>query len=290
MDEITPNEIARTLSVTGLTFRNWLRSEKAAGHPLLAGHEYRSRYRFTRAEADQLIAEYRASQQRTGTGAGPACGPAGDDARIARNTAGEPSPIGAPIATRSRGRGDRRASAVRGPGPPRHRGVAGRGGAHLADLLRSGLRAVIVGINPSPVSVAAGHYYQGANGKRWWAALREAGILPDGDGWEDDRLFAAGIGFTDLVKRATARETGLHPGEREHGRKLLQERLDGLGVERVLFVYKSSARELLGPFPGWGLRPGRPVAGAKAWVMCGPMAPGADRVKAIGQLRAWWRG
>jgi TDG/mug DNA glycosylase family protein len=159
----------------------------------------------------------------------------------------------------------------------------------LADLLRSGLRAVIVGINPSPVSVAAGHYYQGANGKRWWAALREAGILPDGDGWEDDRLFAAGIGFTDLVKRATARETGLHPDEREQGRTLLQERLDGLGVERVLFVYKSSAKEVLGPFPGWGLRPGRPVAGNKAWVMCGPMAPGADRVKAIRQLRAWWR-
>jgi hypothetical protein len=28
----------------------------------------------------------------------------------------------------------------------------------LADLLRPGLRAVVVGINPSPVSVAAGHY------------------------------------------------------------------------------------------------------------------------------------
>jgi predicted transcriptional regulator len=41
VDEVTPNEIARTLGVTGLTFRNWLRSEKVAGHPLLAGHEYR---------------------------------------------------------------------------------------------------------------------------------------------------------------------------------------------------------------------------------------------------------
>ena len=33
----------------------------------------------------------------------------------------------------------------------------------LADLFRHGLRAVVVGINPSPVSVAAGHYYQGSS-------------------------------------------------------------------------------------------------------------------------------
>lgn len=64
MDEVTPNEIARTLGVTGLTFRNWLRSEKVAGHPLLAGHEYRTHYRFTRQGADQLTTEYRASGGR----------------------------------------------------------------------------------------------------------------------------------------------------------------------------------------------------------------------------------
>lgn len=29
----------------------------------------------------------------------------------------------------------------------------------LEDLLRPGLRAVCVGINPAPVSVAAGHYF-----------------------------------------------------------------------------------------------------------------------------------
>jgi hypothetical protein len=60
--EVTPNEIAKTLGVTGLTFRNWLRAQKAAGHPLVAGHEYRTRYRFTADEAAQLIAEYRSSK------------------------------------------------------------------------------------------------------------------------------------------------------------------------------------------------------------------------------------
>jgi hypothetical protein len=60
--EVTPNEIARTLGVTGLAFRNWLRAQKAAGHPLVAGHEYRSRYRFTPDEAERLVAEYRSSK------------------------------------------------------------------------------------------------------------------------------------------------------------------------------------------------------------------------------------
>jgi hypothetical protein len=32
----------------------------------------------------------------------------------------------------------------------------------LEDLLRPGLDAVCVGINPTPTSVAAGHYYQAA--------------------------------------------------------------------------------------------------------------------------------
>ncbi len=48
----------------------------------------------------------------------------------------------------------------------------------LADLLRPGLRAVCVGINPSPVSVEAGHYYQGRLGQVFFARLREAGVLP----------------------------------------------------------------------------------------------------------------
>lgn len=62
MHEVTPNEIAKTLGVTGLSFRNWLRAQNAAGHPLVAGHEYRAHYRFTADEAAQLIADYRSSK------------------------------------------------------------------------------------------------------------------------------------------------------------------------------------------------------------------------------------
>jgi TDG/mug DNA glycosylase family protein len=62
----------------------------------------------------------------------------------------------------------------------------------LEDLLRPGLTAVCVGITPSPVSVAAGHYYQGRVGQRFFDRLRQVGLLPDGSpGFEADVAFAA---------------------------------------------------------------------------------------------------
>jgi hypothetical protein len=61
-------------------------------------------------------------------------------------------------------------------------------------------------INPAPTSVQAGHYYQGNLGQRFFARLRQARLLEYvEDGYEDDAAFASGIGFTDVVKRPTAR-------------------------------------------------------------------------------------
>ena len=42
----------------------------------------------------------------------------------------------------------------------------------LEDLLRPGLRAVCIGINPAPTSVRAGHYYQGRLGQQFYERLR----------------------------------------------------------------------------------------------------------------------
>ncbi len=79
----------------------------------------------------------------------------------------------------------------------------------LEDLLHPGLRAVCVGINPAEVSVAAGHYYQGRDGQRFLSRLAVVGALPEGSGWEDDRAYAKGIRFTDIVKRPTGRAESL---------------------------------------------------------------------------------
>jgi hypothetical protein len=48
----------------------------------------------------------------------------------------------------------------------------------LEDLLRPGLRAICIGINPAPTSVTRGHYYQGRLGQLFYQRLRRAGFFP----------------------------------------------------------------------------------------------------------------
>lgn len=88
----------------------------------------------------------------------------------------------------------------------------------LADLIPASPRAVCIGINPAPTSVDAGHYYQGQQGQRFFTRLTQAGVLHPVDGqYEDDIAVAAGIGFTDVVKRPTARADAVEPYEMRHG-------------------------------------------------------------------------
>ncbi len=248
---VTPNEIAKQLGVTGLTFRNWLRALKRAGDPRLASHEHGAHYQFTRAEADQFAAEFRAGQK------GPSPAP-------------PPPNRAAPVGTGHRVTVDWMGEEVE----------------TLADLLRPGLRAVTIGINPAPKSVAAGHYYQGTYGQRFFGRLRKAGLLPDGAGFEDDRAFQAGIGFTDVVKRPTPTADQLRPGELEHGRALLEAKLSDVDAPLVIFVFKAAAQALLGALPSgfYGLVPDAKLGPARAFVMPGPTAPQFIEADAVRQL------
>src|SRR5256885_7478868 len=89
------------------------------------------------------------------------------------------------------------AELTRRPGPGLHRVVLDLDGQRtetLADLPpdRGGL--LFVGLNPSPVSVEAGHYHQGRLGRMFWARLVKASILPPRTSPEaaHDTLVAAG--------------------------------------------------------------------------------------------------
>lgn len=140
----------------------------------------------------------------------------------------------------------------------------------LEDLLRPGLRAVCVGINPSPVSVEAGHYYQGRAGQRFFGRLREAGVLPNlTDGYEDDSAFTAGIGFTDIVKRPTSSARDLQSYEYAHGRQLLLTKLAEIKPEFVIFTFKKTATVLFGQFGGNGFLPALRLADCQVFVMPG---------------------
>jgi double-stranded uracil-DNA glycosylase len=156
----------------------------------------------------------------------------------------------------------------------------------LADLLRPGLRAVCIGINPSPVSVAAGHYYQGQIGRRFWRRLQEAGALEEvGSGHEDDAAFLSGIGFTDIVKRPTPRADAISAADLAYGGKLLEARLRRYKPALLIFTFKKTATVLFGRFDGHGYRPELELAGAKVFVMPGPYEH-SDRVTAaLAELR-----
>jgi TDG/mug DNA glycosylase family protein len=155
----------------------------------------------------------------------------------------------------------------------------------LEDLLRPGLRAVCVGINPSRVSVAAGHYYQGRAGQRFFARLRLAGVLSHSPkGREDDIAFANGIGFTDIVKRPTASANELRAEEYAHGREALLAKLVRYKPEFVIFTYKKTATILLGPFAGNGFVLTSHFPESQVFVMPGPYENASKAAETLGTL------
>lgn len=154
----------------------------------------------------------------------------------------------------------------------------------LEDLLRPTLRAVCIGINPAPASVAAGHYYQGRLGQRFYERLRRAALLPRDPGWEDDLAFANGIGFTDIVKRPTAKAADVRPEEFAQGRDLLIAKIEAARPRLVIFTFKKTAEILFGPIPGNGLIESRKLGQVPMFVMPGPFAPGPEVSQKLREL------
>jgi 3-oxoacyl-[acyl-carrier protein] reductase len=112
----------------------------------------------------------------------------------------------------------------------------------LKELLRPGLKAVFVGVNPAPDSVKAGHYYQGKLGRRLWDRLQQFNILPALPlRAEDDAAFAEGYGFADIVRRPTKSAKDLTPQELRDGVDRLLNRLETLGDRpRIIFTFATA--------------------------------------------------
>ncbi len=104
---------------------------------------------------------------------------------------------------------------------------------------KPGLKLLFVGKVPAPDSVAAGHYFQGNQGKMFWGKLKNYGILnvPIGDK-EDDYLLSHGYGMIDIVK--VPRPFGQEPKADEYreGIPLLFDILKIHKPEIIVFVYK----------------------------------------------------
>lgn len=158
----------------------------------------------------------------------------------------------------------------------------------LADLPPERDRLLFVGLNPSPVSVAAGHYHQGRLGQTFWRRLVTAGILPPATdpALADDALVSAGHGITDLVKVVSPRDSApievLRAGVGPLWQKVALWR-----PAAVVFVYKRAAEAAAGravPEP-WGILDGVALAGRPCFLMPGPYAPRAEVAAGLNFLR-----
>jgi double-stranded uracil-DNA glycosylase len=165
------------------------------------------------------------------------------------------------------------------PGPGPHRttiDVDGVATATLADLPPLRDRLLFVGLNPSPVSVEAGHYHQGQLGRTFWRRLMTARIIPSDTDVEaaDDALMAAGHGITDMHKVPTARDDATD-AVLTAGVGPLWHKVAIWRPAAIVFIYKRAATIAAGRQlePHWGHLDGVALAGRPCFLMPGPYAP-----------------
>ena len=168
------------------------------------------------------------------------------------------------------------------PGPGSHRTtleIDGTVTETLEDLPPLRDRLLFVGLNPSPVSVEAGHYFQGRLGRAFWRRLVTASILPPDTAIEtaDDTLVAVGHGVTDLLKRPSPRDDATDAARRA-GVGPLWHKVTVWRPAAVVFVWKRAAeaaagRRLREP---WGQLDGVALSGRPCFLMPGPYAPTAE--------------
>ncbi len=168
---------------------------------------------------------------------------------------------------------------TRRPPPGPHRmtiTVDGAAVETLADLPPLRDRLLFVGLNPSPVSVAAGHYHQGRLGRTFWRRLMTAGVVLPSTAIEaaDDALMAAGHGITDLLKVPTARDEATDAALTA-GVGPLWQKIAIWRPAAVVFVYKRAASISAGRAltESWGQLSGVALAGRPCFLMPGPYAP-----------------
>jgi TDG/mug DNA glycosylase family protein len=165
------------------------------------------------------------------------------------------------------------------PGPGPHRTtieVDGVATPTLADLPPLRDRLLFVGLNPSPVSVEAGHYHQGQLGRTFWRRLMTARIIPSDTDIEtaDDALMAAGHGITDMHKVPSARDDATD-AVLTAGVGPLWQKVAIWRPAAIVFIYKRAATIAAGrPLePHWGHLDGVALAGRPCFLMPGPYAP-----------------
>lgn len=146
----------------------------------------------------------------------------------------------------------------------------------VPDLIGPGVRLLFVGINPGLWTAATQtHFAHPAN--RFYPALLKAGIIDApvsaSDGMTDadrERFVRLGIGFTNLVRRATARASELSVAELRAGRQRVRELVVQVEPTVVAIAGVTAYRTAFGlPKARLGEQP-EGFAGARLWVVPNP--------------------
>ena len=143
-------------------------------------------------------------------------------------------------------------------------------GRTVPDLVRPGLRLLLVGINPSLWSGATGLHFANPSNRLWpvlaLAGWTERRLQPS----ETAALLDAGVGITNLVARATARADELTDDEVRAGLPGVERLARTYQPETVAFLglgaYRTATGErkaAVGPLP-------RLVGGRPAWLLPNP--------------------
>ena len=95
----------------------------------------------------------------------------------------------------------------------------------VPDYLRTGLKLVIVGINPGARSGATGHHYAWP-GNHFWPLMYDSGLIPERLTFAADfRVLEWDIGLTNVVDRTSRSASDLNREELRAGARLLREKL-----------------------------------------------------------------
>ncbi len=131
----------------------------------------------------------------------------------------------------------------------------------LPNYLQPGLDIVLIGLNPSSISVREGHYFANPR-NRFWTALNSSGLVPvQLSPALDKQLMDHGIGLTDLIKRPTSQASGLNVSDYREGAPILKAKLldyrpaiacfHGMMCYRAYLKYAEGFKEK----PNLGLQP-----------------------------------
>ncbi|XP_037718002.1 uncharacterized protein LOC119552166 isoform X2 [Drosophila subpulchrella] len=105
----------------------------------------------------------------------------------------------------------------------------------IPDHLCDNLDIVIVGINPGLFAAYKGHHYAGP-GNHFWKCLYLAGLTQEQmSADEDHKLLKHGIGFTNMVARATKGSADLTRKEIKEGSRILLEKLQRFRPKVAVF-------------------------------------------------------